>query len=31
VTVSKFSGGIDVTEAILRDMRPQGRFEEHIR
>src|SRR4051812_22309083 len=26
VTVSNFSGGIDVTEAILRDMRPQGRF-----
>lgn len=30
VTVSNFSGGIDVTNDILRTMRPQGRFDDRI-
>ena len=30
VTATNFAGGTDVTNAILRDMRPHGQFDENI-
>src|SRR5262245_51175245 len=31
VSATNFAGGTDVTNVILRDMRPRGRFDENIR